>query len=126
MATYEETLPAYIAAWSEVDEGKRRALLEKSWQESGIYTDPLGQASGREALIRHIGRFLRRYPGHGVLLTSGVNEHHGQLRFTWAIVGPDGKRAIEGIDFGEVGEDGRLLRITGFFGELPPISAKKE
>jgi hypothetical protein len=36
-------------------------------------------------------------------------------------VTPDGTVALAGIDVGEVGEDGRLRRITGFFGDLPTV-----
>lgn len=115
MAAFEETLRAYIAAWAEADEGKRRALLEKGWEDSGIYSDPTGETVGREALIRHIGKFLRRYPGHRILFTSAVDAHHNKLRFAWALAKPDGSKVLEGIDFGEVGSDGRLLSITGFF-----------
>ena len=35
------------------------------------------------------------------------------------VVGPDGTVAVSGIDVGELADDGRLRRITGFFGELP-------
>jgi hypothetical protein len=27
---------------------------------------------------------------------------------------------VEGMDFGELGDDGRLKRIVGFFGPFPP------
>ena len=122
MTTLEKVLPAYLAAWSEVDEEKRRALLEICWAEQGVYSDPGAEAPGREALLRHIGRVLRHFAGHRCLLTSGVEEHHNCIRFTWAMVSPDGKKVAEGIDFGELGTDGRLVRITGFFGPIPPPS----
>ncbi len=119
MATVEEIVLTYAAAWAETDEGKRRALLEKSWAENGIYTDPTGEAVGREALVHRIEGFhQQRFPGHRILGTSGVDDHHGRLRFTWAVVSPEGRRVLEGVDFGEVGSDGRLISITGFFG--PP------
>ena len=47
MTTTEEIVLAYVAAWSETDEGKRRALLEKSWAENGTYTDPTVEVVGR-------------------------------------------------------------------------------
>ncbi len=121
MSTVEEVVLAYAAAWAETDEGKRRALLEKSWAENGIYTDPTGEAVGREALVHHIEGFHQRFAGHRILCTSGVDGHHGRLRFTWAMVSPEGSRVSEGMDFGEVGSDGRLIRITGFFGPPSPI-----
>ena len=55
-------------------------------------------------------------------LTSGVDQHHSQIRFAWAFVDKDGKRAIEGIDIGELADDGRLSRIVGFWGAPPPAS----
>ena len=121
MTTAEEIVLAYVAAWVETDEGKRRALLEKSWAENGTYNDPTVEVVGREALVQHIGGIHKRFAGHRIILTSGVDEHHGWLRFTWAMVSPEGSRVSEGIDFGEVGSDGRLIRITGFYGLLSPI-----
>jgi len=60
------------------------------------------------------------YAGHCFRRASEVDEHHGQLRFAWQLVGPDGAVALTGLDVGEMGPDGRLLRMTGFFGELAP------
>jgi hypothetical protein len=117
MTTTEEIVLAYVAAWSETDEGKRRALLEMSWTENGTYTDPTVEVVGREALVQHIGGIHQQFVGHRIVLTSRVDEHHSRLRFTWAMVNPEGSRVTERIDFGEIGSDGRLIRITGFFGQ---------
>ena len=54
--------------------------------------------------------------------TSGIDAHHGAIRFTWTLRAGDGKIVTEGIDFGELADDGRLSRITGFFGP-PPVAA---
>jgi len=116
MISIEEIVRMYVAAWSETDEGKRRALLEKSWAENGTYADPTVEVVGREALIQHIGGIHRQFPDCRIILTSRVDEHHSRIRFTWAMVNPKGTRVSEGIDFGEIGDDGRLIRITGFFG----------
>lgn len=121
MATVEEIVLTYVAAWNETDEGERRALLEKSWADNGIYSDPSGEAAGREALVRHIAGFHQRFGGNRILCTSGIDDHHDRLRFTWAMVSPEGRRISEGIDFGELGSDGRLIRITGFFGSPRPF-----
>ena len=37
--------------------------------------------------------------------------------------GPDGAVAAAGIDVGGFASDGRLSRITGFFGEVPSLAA---
>jgi hypothetical protein len=122
MTTTEEIVLAYIAAWSETDEGKRRALLQKSWAENGTYTDPTVEVEGQEALVQHIAGIHQRFVDCRILLTSRVDEHHSRLRFTWAMVNLKGSRVSEGIDFGEVGSDNRLIRITGFFGLTSTIS----
>ncbi|HET8912222.1 MAG TPA: hypothetical protein VFN23_12200 [Ktedonobacteraceae bacterium] len=113
----------YMSAWSETDDGERRALLEKCWNENGMYTDPTGDFIGREALCQHIGAFLRRYTGHHFLLASGVNQHHGWLRFGWVLIRPDGSKLMEGCDFGAVDANGRLQSIRGFFGPLPAVAS---
>lgn len=59
------------------------------------------------------------YSGHSFRRASDVDAHHDQLRFAWELVGPDGAVALNGLDVGELAEDGRLLRVTGFFGKLP-------
>ncbi len=101
MAALEPVLLAYVAAWNEADEGKRRLLLEASWTEHGIYSDPTAQVSGREALVQHLGRLIEHFADQHVLLSSGVDEHHGLLQFTWARRGPDGRNIRNGIDIGE-------------------------
>jgi len=45
--------------------------------------------------------------------------HHDQLRFAWELAAPNGAVTVAGIDVGALASDGRLHRITGFFGELP-------
>ncbi len=123
MATPKETVQAYGDAWNELDEAKRRALLERAWADDATYTDPSADLHGREALIAHIGAFHKDgMPGARIIPSSGVDEHHGRLRFTWRMEGADGSTIIEGIDFGELAGDGRLQRIVGFFGPPPDVN----
>jgi hypothetical protein len=118
--TAAEVVATYAAAWNERDESGRRALLERAWTDDGVYADPTALAEGREALVEHIGGFHARMPGFRIELASGVDGHGGRLRFAWHMVDPQGQVALEGLDFAEQGPDGRLTRIVGFFGLLPP------
>ena len=122
METTNEIVHAYMAAWNEQDEGKRRRLLEKAWADDGRYTDPMADAAGREALVALISQFHKQMPGAGILPTSGIDDHHGHLRFAWKMTAPDGSTGMEGIDIGQLAEDGRLQSIVGFFGP-PPAAA---
>jgi hypothetical protein len=64
-----------------------------------------------------------KFPGHRFRRLSGVDTHHDQLRFAWDLVTPEGAVVVAGIDVGALGPDGRLRRITGFFGEVPAATA---
>jgi hypothetical protein len=122
----DEVVLAYIEAWNTPDEQARRAVLDRCWTDDGAYTDPISEVRGKEALAAHIGRFLSegpygRGPGHRIPISSGVEHHHGMIRFTWVLLDPQGAPMSRGLDVGELAADGRLRRITGFFGPPPPI-----
>ena len=116
MAT-KETVEAYLAAWNEKDEAKRTKLLDKCWADAGTYTDPMSDVAGREQLAAVIAGFHQQMPGASLAFTSGVDEHHGRIRFGWKVV--DGPQPLEGIDVGRISSDGRLESIIGFWGANP-------
>jgi hypothetical protein len=113
------TVAEYCAAWSEPDPVKRMNLLKKSWSDKGSYTDPTAYVEGRDTLHQHIGRFFEQFPGAKIVPSSGVDLHHGKIRFAWRMVVADGSTALEGMDYGEIDEAGMIRRIVGFFGPLP-------
>jgi len=59
--------------------------------------------------------------GARIPISSGIDQHHGVLRFSWVLVDPQERPIMEGMDFVELAADGRLQRIAGFFGAVPPI-----
>ena len=114
-----DLIDTYAAAWNEVDPERRAELLRRCWAPEGVYTDPTALVVGLDALHAHITGFQSDMRGARIERSSGVDMHHGWLRFTWRIVAADGTELGRGFDVGEVGEDGRLLRIIGFFGDFP-------
>lgn len=121
MPSTEETVKTYSAAWTETDAGRRLEMLERCWTEGGVYSDPLNVAEGREALDALIGATQQQFPGVRFAFESGIDQHHEFIRFQWRMVRPNGDTLVDGLDVGELAPDGRLRRITGFFGPFPKV-----
>jgi hypothetical protein len=116
----EELVATFDRVWNEADEGERRRLLERCWADDGELVDPRGgRFRGRDAVLERLGGFRERFSGARVEITSGLDENHGFVRYRWTIVGADGSELLEGVDFAEVADDGRLRRVVMFFGPLP-------
>ncbi len=123
MTDVETTVDTYLAAWSEPDEVRRADMIGAAWTVDGRLTDPPLAGEGHDGINEMATALQVHYPGHTFRRTSGIDTHHEYVRFSWDLVGPDGTAAITGIDVGELSEDGRLQRITGFFGDLPTLEA---
>jgi hypothetical protein len=63
-----------------------------------------------------------QFPGHSFRRSTGVDAHHNFARYGWQLVAADGSVTLAGTDVVEVGDDGKLLRVTGFFGEPPALA----
>ena len=110
----------YMAAWNEPEAAARNTLLEQCWSDGGVYVDPNVSLTGREALGGHIATVQASRPGARPEFMSGIDVHHNLVRFLWRLVRADGSCGDTSIDFGEVGPDGRLVKIVGFFGAAAP------
>ena len=119
MPEMKDVVEAYEAVWNETDGTKRMALLERAWADDGLYVDPVSEGRGRDALDAIIAGFQKQAPGARIVRTSGIDQHHNQIRFSWSMVRDDGSIAIAGIDAGELADDGRIARIAGFWAEPP-------
>ena len=111
----------YMAAWNEPDDTARHALLAQCWSDSGVYLDPNVLLAGRDELAAKIGEVMASRPGARLEFMSGIDVHHNAVRFLWRLVRADGTCGDISIDFGEIGADGRLVKIVGFFGPPPPL-----
>ena len=111
----------YMAAWNEREAAARHTLLQQCWSDGGVYLDPNVSLTGREALDGHIATVQASRPGARLEFMSGIDVHHDVVRFLWRLVRADGACGDTSIDFGEVGPDGRLVKIVGFFGPPPAL-----
>jgi hypothetical protein len=119
MSDLVATVDTYLAAWTEPDADRRRAMVADVWEAGGRLVDPPLAAEGVDGISDLFAALQGQFPGHTFRRASGVDTHHDQFRFAWELVAPDGDVALAGLDVGETAPDGRIRRITGFFGDLP-------
>lgn len=119
MTDLTTTVDGYLSAYSEADRQRRADLIPRVWAEGGQLVDPPLTGEGHAGIAQAADALQTHFPGHRFRRVSAIDAHHEHLRFAWELVAPDGAVALTGLDVGELAEDGRLRRITGFFGPLP-------
>jgi SnoaL-like domain len=123
MSDVHATIDAYLEGLTQTDAARRAELIRTAWADDGRFVDPLFDVQGHAALDELAQGVIAQYPGHTFRRTSGVDAHHNLARYTFEFVAPDGAIVITGTDVGELGDDGRLRAITGFFGDVPADEA---
>ncbi|MEO7556531.1 MAG: nuclear transport factor 2 family protein [Acidimicrobiales bacterium] len=121
MSDLSKTIDTHLSALNEPDRAKRGPLIERVWSPTGRQVDPPLSGEGHAGISDLADAVHTHYAGHRFRRVSGVDTHNSQFRYAFELAGPDGNTAISGIDVGEVDDDGRLVRITGFFGDLPAL-----
>jgi hypothetical protein len=117
----QQVVKTYMMAWNETDVANRKKLLVRCWGVEAVYIDPSIRLSGRDALAQHIAKVQSGRPGARLEFQSGIDAHHNVVRFLWRLVRYDGTVDDTSIDFGEIGADGRLEKVVGFFDAAPNI-----
>lgn len=117
------TIDAYFAMLNETDPDRRLDLARRAWTDDASYVDPVLQASGHAGLSDMAAGVHAQFPGQRFVRTTGIDAHHGLVRFGWELGDGEGTVTVAGIDVGIVADDGRLSRIAGFFGPLPERDA---
>ncbi len=122
MSDIPESFFHYLAAWNEADTARVRAHLEKSVSSEVLFVDPANTTRGIDELEAMIVRAREERPTATYLRISGVDGHNRRYRYRWE-AHIDGKLAVPGMDVTTVDEEGRIVQIDGFFGDLPPLEA---
>ena len=116
--TLTDLVDTHLAAYCERDRVRRLELLGSAWSPDGSLVDPPFEGTGIDAIADLTDAVLAHYPDHRFVRTTDVDAHHTFARYGWQLVGPDGTAAVAGTDVVELGDDGKLARIVGFFGDL--------
>jgi len=118
MTNITDTIDTHLAGYCEPDQAKRAELLTAAWSANGELVDPPMDGRGVDAIAGLVDAVLTHYPDHRFERTTAVDEHHGFARYGWALVSAEGTAAVAGTDFAQVDNDGKLMRVIGFFGDL--------
>lgn len=69
---------------------------------------------GHDGIDSMIAAVQQKYPAHTFVAIGEPDTHHDRIRFSWHLIPDGGEPTALGMDFGEIAEDGRLHRVTGF------------
>src|SRR5271168_882602 len=95
----DDLIERYFAMWNETNAERRRDLIARTWTEKASYLDPLMQGDGRDGIDAMVQAVQDRFPGHKFHLTSPVDSHHDNARFSWELASEAGAPVVRGIDF---------------------------
>ena len=109
----------YFDMWRTTDPAERVALVSQAFTEDGRHVDQHADATGHAGLAEMIAGVHAGFPAFQMERTSGVDRFGDQLRFSWELNAADGTPIVAGLDVAELAPDGRLQRVTGFWGDLP-------
>ena len=118
-----ENIDMHLEAYALDDAARRDALVASAWNADGELLDPPLEGHGHAEISALADVVLTHYAGHKFVRTTAVDAHHGFARYGWDLSASDGTVAVSGIDVVQFDEEGKLLRVVGFFGPLEPVAA---
>jgi hypothetical protein len=119
MSDLTAVIDDHLRAYGEPDDTRRAEAVAKLWAPDGSLIDPPFDGTGHEA-IAGMGAILQQhYADHTFRRTTAVDGHHGVVRYGWELVSLDGDVVLSGTDVADIGDDGQLRRVVGFFGPIP-------
>jgi hypothetical protein len=104
----------YVASWKAASAEAKSALYASCLTPDCVYTDPLVEAKGWDALLAYMVEFHRQLPG-AHFVTETFSGHHGKSLASWTMRSADGTAIGTGTSYGEYDAGNRLVRMTGFF-----------
>lgn len=121
MTDHSETLHKMMSIWNS-DKAEDIERITHEIMETNIhFVDPNYNIMGREAFIQMVHEVQAKIPGADYSHVGNIGEQHNHYRYHWAI--HMGKELImQGFDVTELNDQGRVVKVIGFFGELNPAT----
>lgn len=119
MTQIPEVLEQMMSMWNEKDLNRIPDHVEAIFSEKVAFIDPANSIIGHDAFVSMVKEFRTKFPDAICSRASGVDSHHGLHRYHWEIHRGD-ELLLEGFDVTEIDDQGRVSRVEGFFGPIPP------
>jgi hypothetical protein len=107
---------AFLAAWSEKDEARRRTALAAIATDDVAFADAFSCTGGVDDLVAHLSAAQMHMPGVVLERSGDVRQCQGTALADWVAKGPDGAPRGRGTNVFELAPDGRIRRVVGFWG----------
>jgi uncharacterized protein YndB with AHSA1/START domain len=108
---------AWLAAWSEKDEARRRAAIAAIAADGVEFRDAFSATSGRDDLVAHIGAAQMFMPGMTLKRHGEPRACQGTVLADWTAAGPDGAPRGRGTNAFDFDADGMVERVVGFWAQ---------
>lgn len=120
MKTEHDVVDQMLDVWNETNPELIFDRLSAVLTPDIVFIDPTVTTRGLTEFEANVRRFRAKYPDAVISRTSGIDSHHNLHRYSWQI-SMSGKVALTGFDVSESAANGRICKVLGFFGPLPPI-----
>jgi len=119
MADHPVSFDHMIAAWNEHDLDRIRGHLDLALNPGVEFCDPQNHTRGIDEFEAMVREFRTSIPEAVCAIASGIDAHHHLHRYDWTVSVGD-EVLVPGFDVVAVDGDGKVLRVDGFFGPVPP------
>lgn len=119
MSDHPPSFDHMLAAWNERNPEKIRSHLDQALAPDIHFVDPSIVTHGIDEFERNVREFRQRLSEAICSRASGVDSHHDLYRYDWEIH-QNGDLLLSGFDVAEADDQGRVTKVMGFFGPLPP------
>jgi hypothetical protein len=121
MSMNTECIDAMLSGWNTRDSVRLKQVVEASLTSDIEFCDPRHDIRGQAAFIDMVEAFWSEHSKCTISRDSAIDAHHDRARYAWVITFPAGQR-FEGFDAVTLDRDsGKVRRVDGFFGQLPPL-----
>lgn len=124
MSSLPASMKSMLAAWNEKDPKRVRGHLDAALSPDVIFADPDNYVVGIDAFEAMVHKFHADIDDPKAEWTSGYNVHNNRYRYTW-LVSSGNTPLMPGMDVTELDDSGKVVRVDGFFGDIPELDASK-